>query len=123
MDPRRGDEGELPAHDRDQDVEATELAGRACHEVVERAGLPHVRGEGDGIGQFRSGLVGSLRIDVGHRDRAPRRAELPRDRPADAAATAADHECCSCPPARSGYSSSFWGRSSVISNHGAFEPT
>ena len=85
-------EGQLPAHDRDQDVEPAELAGRVRHELVERAGRSHVRGEGDGISQFRGGLVGSLRIAIGHGDRASRRAEPPRDRPADAAATAADHE-------------------------------
>jgi hypothetical protein len=65
---RRRDEGKLSAHDRDQDVEPAELLGRAGHELVERAVLSHVCGEGDGAVSSRRLLSTSDR----HRPPRPR---------------------------------------------------
>jgi hypothetical protein len=92
----RGNERELPADNRYEDVERAELARGVSDEAVDVPGRSHVSCQGKSLDAcctcFRRRLVCALSIDVGDGNGAARRDKRSCDRATDAATPAADYE-------------------------------
>ena len=95
MDACRGNERELPAGDRHEDVERPELA-RVGDEAVDVGVRFHVACESKSLvaecGCFGRSLLSALSIDVGYRNGAARLGQRSCDRATDAATSTADDE-------------------------------
>lgn len=96
VDTRRGNEGELPADDCNQDVERAELARGVSDDAVDVGARFHVAYESNShdasCGGFCSHLVGALSIDIDDGKGATRRSKCTRDRASDAATPAPDDQ-------------------------------